>query len=126
MMTTSANDYEDFDLISQYCSAKASSFDNGNEQVVIQKFTHSGEDKQRKISVPDAKYVFHDKKRSPNSSALGMLKFVFVTDKENARPNNNKKSTTATDRVTRRTRIHFVKQLWQARNKSRNYKMNSN
>ena len=88
MMTTSANDYEDFDLISQYCSAKASSFDN--EQVAIQKF--SGEDKQRKISAPNGKDVFQDKKNvqgkrsidtkkvdsstnnpSPSSSALGSL-----------------------------------------------------
>lgn len=111
MMTTSANDYEDFDLISQYCSAKASSFDN--EQVAIQKF--SGEDKQRKISAPNGKDVFQDKKNvqgkisidtkkvdsstnnpSPSSSALGMIKFVF-TDKENARPNNNIKNTTAAD-----------------------------
>ena len=111
MMTTSANDYEDFDLISQYCSAKASSFDN--EQVAIQKFT--GEDKHRKISAPNGKDVFQDKKNvqgkrsidtkkvdsstnnpSPSSSALGMIKFVF-TDKENARPNNNIKNTTAAD-----------------------------
>ena len=112
MMTTSANDYEDFDLISQYCSAKASSFDN--EQVAIQKFT--GEDKHRKISAPNAKDVFQDKKnvqgkisidtkkvdsstnnrKSPNSSVLGMIKFVF-TDKENDRPNNNIKNTAAAD-----------------------------